>query len=265
MPDAIRDMDIEVKPVRKLIEATLNDFVAHTEKTLERARADSRKSTNQSEVLILVIVVIALLLAGALAFVLTRTLGQLYRKVHRAKELREEMLSIVAHDLRNPLTAIKLGADSLKRIPLPEENRARVQRTATNIENSSARMNRLIQDLLDVDKIDTGHLVLDLKKEKVTPIIDEVLEVMKPAALERHIDIINEAQDFEEEILCDKDRVFQALSNLIGNATKFTAEGGRITIGVQKTGRGLHFSVAVRAWVWPSSKASWRPITARLA
>ena len=142
---------------------------------------------------------------------------------------RDEVLSIVSHDLRNPVSTVAMSASLLQdpEIVLDEEQR----RTQLDvIARSAHRMNRLIQDLLDVARIEGGRMTVSCRCEDPGPLATEACEAFRPIALQGQQSLECDIAPNLRPVLADRDRVLQVLSNFLNNAVKFTPEGGRITI-----------------------------------
>ena len=160
----------------------------------------------------------------------------LIRQVHRAEraiELRDELLAIVSHDLRNPLNVVKLAAQLLAERgsdPMVE----RIGRAAEN-------MDALIGDLLDLAKIESRRFPVSPRTISAKALVDEGLSLIEAVAEQRRIRLV--ASCCEANVCADRPRVLQVLSNLLGNAIKFTPAGGRIRIRVEQNGDWARFSV----------------------
>ena len=156
-----------------------------------------------------------------------------HRKTQTALTTREEFLAIVSHDLRNPLNHISMAAQNLLEAPDdPEE----VKATAASINRSTGEMLRLIQDLLDIERIAIGKLVLHYDKHDVSEIIREVVGDFQRDAAAKEITLTAKPEPGCGDVVCDRGRVVQVLSNLIGNAIKFTPAKGQICVSCAQTG-----------------------------
>jgi signal transduction histidine kinase len=156
-----------------------------------------------------------------------------HRKTQTALTTREEFLAIVSHDLRNPLNHISLAAQELSEGPgEPQE----VKAIAASIKRSAGEMLRLIQDLLDIERIAAGKLVLHYEKHDVCEIIKEVVNDFKGDAAAKGITLTAKPEAGCDDVMCDRSRVQQVLSNLIGNAIKFTPAKGNITVSCARAG-----------------------------
>ena len=168
--------------------------------------------------------------------------ARLYRASVQATELRDQVLGIVAHDLRNPLSTILLNAAALKRHGPDVERRSPKRREA--IHHAATRMNRLIQDLLDVTVMESGQLTLQPTRLSAREVIDKAVETLKPLAASSSIDLRVDLDRDLPDIWGDRDRLLQVFDNLIGNAIKFTKAGGRITVGAASRDHQVVFRVA---------------------
>lgn len=196
---------------------------------------------------------VAVLLSGVLALGVTDmvrrvvmnevgrvTLDRLYDDAQKIIDARQEILGIVAHDLRNPLNTIAMATSLLIEEPGPETARISQLRI---IKRSGERMNRLIQDLLSVTTIEAGRLSIVPRKVTVHDIFREASEMLEPIAREKSLTFVVMAADDLPAVRADPARVLQVLSNLVGNAVKFTPPGGTITLSAARTDGPVQCSV----------------------
>jgi signal transduction histidine kinase/DNA-binding response OmpR family regulator len=161
---------------------------------------------------------------------LTLDNDQLLKASQRAVRAREELLAIVSHDLRTPLSAIATTASNLLRAT-PDEG---VQREAAVILSNSRRMDRMIRDLLDFSQLEAGSLRVELRRENLAQLIRHAVESARPMAA-RHRLVVEVTEDSKDlEVLCDRERIFQVMSNLVGNAVKYTEAQGRIKVRLSR-------------------------------
>lgn len=172
------------------------------------------------------------------------------RRVHRAEiqareatealedavEARDSMLAVVSHDLRNPLNAFATSLALLKE--LLRDPDPTVARTLDAMDRSAQQMNRLLEDLLDVARIDSGRLSVEREPLPVADLLEEIYETFRPQARERELEIRPELTQQEATLHGDRWRLLQVLSNLVGNAIRVTPSGGLIRIGANDTGNG---------------------------
>ncbi|MDB4890945.1 MAG: Two-component hybrid sensor and regulator [Gemmatimonadetes bacterium] len=157
-----------------------------------------------------------------------------------ASAAREEVLRIVAHDLRNPLSTILMAADLLGEPSMTEESRAK---QAAVVKRTGARMNRLIHDLLNVARLDTGRMTVEVGDVDPVQLIANAVELMQPLANEASISLVADATEPLPHVSADAERIGQVFSNLIGNAIKFTPAGGTITLRAELADARVWFSV----------------------
>jgi PAS domain S-box-containing protein len=167
--------------------------------------------------------------------------AQLYRKAQEATSLRDDVLGIVSHDLRNPLNTIMLSAGFLRDLA-PAEDPGTIKQLNI-IKRSADQMNRLIQDLLDVAQIEAGGISVEPEPREVGSLIKEACRSFQPLAEARGIDLRCSLSGQLPRINFDWDRLLQVFSNLIGNAVKFTPEGGEVLVRAETSGTCVRFSV----------------------
>jgi PAS domain S-box-containing protein len=172
---------------------------------------------------------VAMSLANVIALSIEN--AALYRAAQRASVARDEILGVVSHDLRNPLSAITMCARVLLESP-PEEEEARRELLSAVLE-SSRMMQRLIQDLLDVAVIESGHLTIHRRPEQLDAIVQQALAMVQAAAEERGIHLTAAVPQAMPPIDVDATRLVQVLVNLLGNAIKFTEPGGKVSVGAE--------------------------------
>jgi len=164
--------------------------------------------------------------------------GQLFQMAKDAIRVREEVVAIVSHDLKNPLNGILLNASFLLKVG-DQSQKIKVER----IKRSAERMQTMIEDILDVTKLDAGTFMVETELEDVTSFVEEAVELHKSLAEEKKINLTYEFENQVGTIKCDHQRVLQILSNLLGNAIKFTPEGKFIKLKVKSLEGFIQFLV----------------------
>jgi PAS domain S-box-containing protein len=157
-----------------------------------------------------------------------------------SKRVRDDVLAVVAHDLRNPVHTILGAAEVVEVIPAGEAH----HRHAQMIQRAARRMERLISDLVDVASIEKGTLSLRSAPVDLTALVSDAIELVEGQARERRIDIQREIDPGIPEIFGDHDRLMQALSNLLGNSIKFTHEGGSVRLRLSHSSDQVLVSVS---------------------
>ncbi len=165
--------------------------------------------------------------------------ARVYEASQEATRAREEVLAIVAHDLRNPLNAISMSAALLRQDVAPRD-----LPLVDRIQRAMARMNRLVGDLLDATCLEQGRLQVAIRREPAAAIANEAIDAVQPVAAARGCTIASDIADADAFVLADRDRLLQVFSNLLRNAIKFSPESGVVTVGLKRDGGSAIFSVA---------------------
>ncbi len=157
--------------------------------------------------------------------------AQLYEEVKRANDAKSEFVSIVSHELKTPMTSMKGYTDLLvKGMAGPVSD---MQAQFLNVIRANVdRMSTLVNDLLEVSRIETGRLKLDVKPLEMAIVLDDTLRTTKAQIEDRQQTLELNVSETLPLVLADKARVIQVLTNLISNAYKYTPTGGHITIEV---------------------------------
>ena len=167
--------------------------------------------------------------------------ARLFHEAQQATRARDEILAVVAHDLRNPLNTVVMAAGLMLESTSPEH--AQERRQAEIVRRAADRMNRMIQDLLDVRRMESGRLSLEPRPEPVVGLVAETLELLRPLASGSTIRLDTNLAPDLPPVIADAARIHQVLSNLIGNAVKFTPRDGRITVCAEKVDGEIRFAV----------------------
>jgi PAS domain S-box-containing protein len=165
--------------------------------------------------------------------------ADLYDGAQRAIRTRDDILNVVSHDLRGPLSVVEMGTTWLLRRGGDDETTQNILR----IKRAGKRMEVLINDLLDESALEAGRLRMDPEKQAVGPLVSEAIEVMRPLADEKGIRLTEEVVAPGAEVVCDRARIVQVFSNLVGNAIKFTNEGGTVRVKVSGDDGTITFAV----------------------
>ncbi len=162
-----------------------------------------------------------------------------------AARAREDLLAIVSHDLRNPLGVVMASSALLLKGPLsdPPGKEGRSRRQVEAIQRAGNRMNRLIRDLLDFAAIQSGRLEISSQPRAVSELVREVLDALAPQAAAKSLKMVDGSPESTLRVSCDHTRAIQLLDNVVGNAVKFSNEGGTVTVQVEPDGDMVRFSV----------------------
>jgi PAS domain S-box-containing protein len=153
--------------------------------------------------------------------------------LHEANRAKDEFIATLAHELRNPLAPIRTGLEILRQ---DRQNGLPSQRARETMERQLAHMIRLIDDLLDISRINSGKIRLETRRTRLADAIDSALEVSRPAMEGRRHRLEVELPSHEIDLVADVTRLAQAIGNLLNNAAKYTPPEGRIRLKVQQEG-----------------------------
>jgi PAS domain S-box-containing protein len=167
--------------------------------------------------------------------------ARLHRSEKRAIQARDEVLAIVAHDLRSPLASMVFLLAALRRIPGEPERRS--MESVEAAENAARRMSRILEDLLDVTKLESGRFQLSRTRISPPEIIAEIGRSQGKQVDSRSLELRTVVAPDVPDVWADRSRVLQVFENLVGNAIKFTAKGS-ITLGARAEGGEVVFWVA---------------------
>jgi len=157
---------------------------------------------------------------------------------------RNDLLAVVSHDLRGPLSGVLLQTEVMLHLTGAGDKDADVLRgSAERIRRSAIHMKALTDDLLDLASIEAHRFALHLKSVESRELVEEALLAASPLAEAKRITLAKELID-APRLEADPERIFRVLSNLLGNAIKFTPEGGTITVRAERRGDDLSIAVA---------------------
>lgn len=162
----------------------------------------------------------------------------------QAVRARDELVAVVSHDLRNPMTVISMLCGMMQKAFSSDGTHTsrRISSAIDTMQQAAARMNVLLEDLLDTSKIEAGRYTVKPVPLDVSQILEEAYALLAPLAQEKGVDLSFNAEP-GLQINADPERLFQVLSNLIGNAIKFTPRQGKIGISAMSNGEEIVFAV----------------------
>jgi signal transduction histidine kinase len=165
----------------------------------------------------------------------------LAKRAQAAAQAREDVLGVVAHDLRNPLNVVTMTTQLFLEAEPSAEHRAKLLGA---MQRAARQMNRLINDLLEVVRLESGRLGLKLQDTQACDILMQAKELCEQNAAESAVTLEARVGDTGLRVRADAERVLQVLGNLVGNAVKFAGRGGHVTLGAAPAARQVVFSVA---------------------
>jgi signal transduction histidine kinase len=166
----------------------------------------------------------------------------------QASRAKSEFLAAMSHELRTPLNAVIGFSQILANKTYGELNERQLQ-YLTSILSGGRHLRRLVDDVLDLAKVDGGHLTLDLTSVAIADELDEVVGVVESLARQKNITVTTEVKDVLPTINADRQRIQQVIYNLLSNAIKFTEPGGFIKVAVDATEGAAHGEGALRITV----------------
>jgi signal transduction histidine kinase len=158
--------------------------------------------------------------------------AQLYDEVQRANVAKSDFVSLVAHELKNPMTSIKGYTELLATGAVGEVNEMQANFLNT-IRSNTERMSTLVSDLNDNSKIEAGRLRLDFKSVQLAELLDEIVQSTRRQIDEKKQTVQSELPEHLPPVWCDRTRLGQILINLVSNANKYTPEGGALLVGAE--------------------------------
>jgi hypothetical protein len=165
--------------------------------------------------------------------------ARLYAHARAAVRARDDMIAVVSHDLRSPLQSISSAATLLEF----ENGSGSAARSLEAIKLATAQMDRLLHDLLDLSLIDAGQLTVTKELMETGTLVEEARTMFEPLAGEKSITLDCSIEVGLPRVRVDRNRMQQALANLLGNALKFVPAGGRIALRARRDGGRVRIAV----------------------
>lgn len=159
-------------------------------------------------------------------------------RLEEASCREREFMQMISHDVRSPLTSVVAALHMLSNSEIPVDKR---RRSAQLAQTSIERVVKLVNELLDVEKLESGHFDLAISQCSALEMVGQAVQTLEPAADSKKITFAVLGQD--RSVPADADRIVQVLVNLVGNALKFSEPGTTITIGIEEMATYLQFSV----------------------
>jgi signal transduction histidine kinase len=197
------------------------------------------RTNKQSIRLVILLAMVSLLLVLAMAFLLARTLMSLYEKSRLAIQSRDDLIAVISHDLKNPIAAAILNSELILNPKLSPDTSERVRQIVLKTRTALERANLLIGGLLELNKIEVGHAALEKHRIDLGELIEESVFLIQPLAEAKCIHL-HQVKSIRIFIEGDRGCLLRVLSNLLGNAVKFTPDGGDISIQAEvKSGNAV--------------------------
>jgi len=169
-------------------------------------------------------------------------LEMMARKQHEVDTLRRDLIAWTSHDLRTPLTSIRVIVEALADSVIEDPDM--IQRYLNSIRSDVASLNSLIDDLFELAQLDAGGLTFDKVTVSLSDLVSDVLERMRVLAEQRRVRLEGQVSPQVDPVAIDPQKIERVLTNLIGNAIRHTPEGGRVTIDAQRQNGSVRVSVS---------------------
>jgi PAS domain S-box-containing protein len=173
--------------------------------------------------------------------VLSLELEQRNQELQRATQMKSQFLANMSHELRTPLNAI-MGFSELLELRIPGPLTEKQEHYVRHIRQGGKHLLQLVNDILDLSKIEAGKVQLRLEDFAPADVLPEVLSIIRPLAMEKGVKVVPLLQG-APPIRADRVRFKQVLYNLLSNAVKFTSKGGQVSVGMETQGSFLAISV----------------------
>lgn len=167
--------------------------------------------------------------------------ARLHDAIRASLAARDEMVGVVSHDLRNPVAAVKMLSRTLLRAP--ENDGSKARESIELISRAAEQMDALIRDLLDVNRLDAGKLGVSPAPADPSELLTDSLETLRPLVGEKGISLELHIETDLPKVMADRERIQQTLSNLVGNAIKFSPAGSEIVVMARRDASGVVISV----------------------
>lgn len=232
------------RSVRAITGAAENEIAGYVLTDLSMAQADqvSRRNIQNAYIVLAGIIFLIIILLARQARIIDY--AALYQRLKDVDRMKDDFVSMAAHELRSPLTIIRGYTDMLGEEQLSAEGKGHLQ----NIDHSASQLNVLIGDILDVAKLQEGRMSFNYQPLDVSVAITEIVQSFTKPAQDKGL-ALSFVNTPLPAILVDADRFRQVMINLVGNAIKYTpkgdvrviisADGGRVNIRVSDTGMGI--------------------------
>ena len=167
--------------------------------------------------------------------------ARLHDIVRASLRARDEMVGVVSHDLRNPVAAVKMLSRTLLRAA--EIDGKQANESIELIAQAAEQMDALIRDLLDVNRLDAGKLMISAMPVDPSVLLTDSLQTLRPLVEEKGISLDLQLETSLPKVMADRGRIQQTLSNLVGNAIKFSPAGSKIVVLTRRDADGVTISV----------------------
>ncbi len=188
------------------------------------------------------VVAIIVLAVAAVLLVINYVIVKSFDRIARASKQKSEFVSIMSHRLRSPLSAVKWQTDLLLKKDETLDGE-RSEMCIAEIRKQNEKMIKVVNDLLDLNKIEDGNLVLSPAGFSLKGAVDEVVQSQRENAAQSNINIFVSTPDVLPDAFADRQKIKDILFHLLDNAIRYSDGGGKITVSLEKTGNFLKCSI----------------------
>lgn len=240
-------------------EHSVGHFVDQQDQEFDDQLAQARSATSRQQATVLATTGLVLALSVGLAVLVMRRLDWQFRAeqaatatAKREAAARQEVLAVVSHDLRTPLSTIVMGSALLEEV-LPDAPRG-PSRHVKAIRNAADRMANLIDELLDTARIDAGTIKLHRESCHVRGLLEKSMELFA-GRVGKNVNVHLEPPDDDLVVFADQERALQILNNLLTNAVKFSPENGEVVASATRRGAFVEITITDTGPGVPPDKA----------
>jgi len=233
---------IRYRPAFRAIVDESGHVLGHlmTNTSMEHIDTLSKQNIRRAYLLLVAIIIALILLLARHARIIDYTV--LYQKLKELDHMKDDFISIASHELRTPVTALRWQIDLFA----DPENKGVV--TKETLQASIDQLNRLIEDILDVSRIEQGRAKFEIHEREITSLIEQTVTSLRPSAQQKNLTLTYDKQE-KIRALVDPDRFRQVITNIVGNSIKYTLagsvtvtvaeEGSKVFVRVRDTGIGI--------------------------
>jgi signal transduction histidine kinase len=239
--------EAELVPLRQALDASVDRLVDYQQATLAASYAAARAERRNAELTLYALLAALAASSLVIAHRFSARLGRAYGKEREALEIarkalaaRDDVMGMVAHDLRNPLGAILMKTEVMAADSAAPD---KFRRSARSIENAGRRMEHLIRSMLDLTTLEAGRFTITCEPCDVDALVEDASELFAGLAASKRLELDRRIDPPGLRVCADRERVLQVLSNLFGNAAKFSPPGGTVTLEVRRDVAAASFTV----------------------
>ncbi|MBU1159671.1 HAMP domain-containing histidine kinase [Patescibacteria group bacterium] len=188
------------------------------------------------------LVALIVLIVTAVLFIINFFIVSSFERIAQVSKQKSEFISIMSHRLRSPLSAIKWQTDILLKKPLAEEDQK--DASLLEIKKQNERMIRIVNDLLDLSKIDDRRMILNPVNFNLKEVVEKVVQIKKEDSQDMHTEMFISAQDDLPDVFGDAEKIKNVVYQLVDNSVRYNPDGGKVSIFIDRFGNYLRCSIS---------------------